>query len=132
MPKGGRSSSVMLQLSFELVCAADVTKLWLSLSVKQCQNHCSGSPPVFQDLSTHHDWPVKKAIVDLPIKMKGNFVASIGGPEPGYQRCFAVVTNRGTWRYICDTDYSELVHTIDQTEMIFLCRTQTNLANLTN
>ena len=60
------------------------------------------------------------------------FVASIGGPEPGYQRCFTVVTNRGTLRYSCDTDYSELVHTIDQTEMIFLCRTQTNLTNLTN
>ena len=27
---------------------------------------------MYQDLSTRHDWPVKKAIVDLPIKMKGN------------------------------------------------------------
>ena len=25
-----------------------------------------------QDLSTRHDWPVKKAIVDLPIRMKRN------------------------------------------------------------
>ena len=25
-----------------------------------------------QDLSTRHDWPVKKAIVDLPIRLKGN------------------------------------------------------------
>ena len=74
MPKGGRSSSVMLQLTFELACAADVTKIWLSLSVKQCQDHCSGSPPVFQDLSKqlHHDWPVENANVDLPIKIKGN------------------------------------------------------------
>ena len=25
-----------------------------------------------QDLSKRHDWPVKKAIVDLPIRMKGS------------------------------------------------------------
>ena len=27
---------------------------------------------VYQDLTTHHDWPVKHAIVVLPIEMKGN------------------------------------------------------------
>ena len=27
---------------------------------------------MYQDLSTRHDWPVKKAIVDLPIRMKGS------------------------------------------------------------
>ena len=27
---------------------------------------------MYQDLSTRHDWPVKKGIVDLPIRMKGN------------------------------------------------------------
>ena len=27
---------------------------------------------MYQDLSTRRDWPVKKAIVDLPIRMKGN------------------------------------------------------------
>ena len=27
---------------------------------------------MYQDLSTHHDWPVRKVIVDLPIRMKGN------------------------------------------------------------
>ena len=27
---------------------------------------------MYQDLSTRHDWPVKKAIVDLPIRLKGN------------------------------------------------------------
>ena len=26
---------------------------------------------MYQDLSTRHDWPVKNAIVYLPIKMKG-------------------------------------------------------------
>ena len=41
-------------------------------SAKQRQNHCSGPPPVYQDLSTRPDWPVKKAIVDLPIRLKGN------------------------------------------------------------
>ena len=27
---------------------------------------------MYQDLSTCHDWSVKNAIVNLPIKMKGN------------------------------------------------------------
>ena len=27
---------------------------------------------MYQDLSTRHDWPVKKAIVDLPIRLKRN------------------------------------------------------------
>ena len=42
------------------------------LSAKQQQNPCSGSPPVYQDLSTYHDWLVKKAIFNLPISIKGN------------------------------------------------------------
>ena len=42
------------------------------MSAKQCQNSCSGPPPVYQDLSTCHDWHVENAIVDLPIKMEGN------------------------------------------------------------
>ena len=44
----------------------------LSPSAKQCQNHWSRSPLVYRDLSMHHDWPLKKAIVDLPIRLKGN------------------------------------------------------------
>ena len=27
--------------------------------------------PVYQDLSMHHDWSIKKAILDLPIRLKG-------------------------------------------------------------
>ena len=27
---------------------------------------------MYQDSSKRHDWPVKKAIVDLPIRMKGS------------------------------------------------------------
>ena len=27
---------------------------------------------MYQDLSTRHDWLVKNAIVDLPIRLKGN------------------------------------------------------------
>ena len=50
----------------------DETKLRLSPSAKQHRNPCLGPPSVFRDLSTRHDWPVKKAIVDLPVKMNGN------------------------------------------------------------
>ena len=44
----------------------------LSPSAKQHRNSCSGQSAVYQDLSKGHDWPVKKAIVNLPIRLKGN------------------------------------------------------------
>ena len=50
----------------------------VSLSAKQCQNPCCGSPPVYQDLSTCHDGPVKNTIVVLPIRMIGNSKHSSG------------------------------------------------------
>ena len=50
----------------------EIIKLWLSLSAKQHRNPCFGPPPVYQDLSTRHDWPIKNAIVDLPMKLKSN------------------------------------------------------------
>ena len=49
-----------------------IINFWLSLSAKKRQNPCSGLPPVYQDLSTCHDWPVKKAIVNLPVRLKEN------------------------------------------------------------
>ena len=50
---------------------------------------------MYQDLSTRRDWPVKKAIVNLPIRLKGsskclssNSLSPLGrGPEQGYRRC---------------------------------------------
>ena len=35
---------------------------------------------MYQDFSTHHDWPVAEAIVDLPIKIKGNSICTSGDP----------------------------------------------------
>ena len=32
----------------------------------------SGPPAVFQDLSAPHGWPIKKVMVDLPVRLKGN------------------------------------------------------------
>ena len=52
--------------------ATDETKLWFGPSAKQCRNSCSGAPPVYQDLSTRHNWPVEKSIVDLAIREKRN------------------------------------------------------------
>ena len=45
---------------------------WLSPSSKGRRNPCSGPSPVYQDLSTRYDWPVEKATVHLPIRLKGN------------------------------------------------------------
>ena len=88
---------------------------WLQLSLHHGQNltlvkfvyktapkSLFWAPPVYQDLSTRHDWPVKKAIVNLPIRMKGNSKRTsgnslnpLGGPEQGSRHCFADVTKRG-------------------------------------
>ena len=53
----------------------------------------------YQDLSMCRDWPVKKAIVNLPIKLeihvnkiRNTFPVShplVRDPEQGYQHCFA-------------------------------------------
>ena len=42
---------------------ADEIKLWLTPSAKERRNPCSGLPAVYPDLSTRHDWPVKKGFV---------------------------------------------------------------------
>ena len=53
------------------------TELWLILSAKQHQNPCPGSPFVSQGLSTCHDWPVKKNIVNFLIRMQAkNYMLS--------------------------------------------------------
>ena len=38
-----------------------IMNFWLSPSAKQHRNPCSGLPPVHQDLSMWHDWPVEEA-----------------------------------------------------------------------
>ena len=44
---------------FNSLCADEI-KLCLTPSAKQRRNPCSGLPAVYPDLSTHHDWRVKK------------------------------------------------------------------------
>lgn len=58
--------------NLEVACAADKTKLWLSPFVKPCQTPRSRPPPAYKNLSNPHDGPVKNAIGNLLIKMKGN------------------------------------------------------------
>ena len=57
---------------------------------------------VYQYLSMCLGRPVKKAIVDLPIRLKGSskqvlllIVESVSGLEQGCRRCFADFTNSG-------------------------------------
>ena len=44
---------------------------YLVTSVKQHGNPYSGSSPMYQDLIMCHDRPVKTAIFDFPIRLKG-------------------------------------------------------------
>ena len=48
-------------MGVEIACA-DKIKLWLTPSAKQRRNPCSGLPAVYPDLSTRHDWLVKKGL----------------------------------------------------------------------
>lgn len=57
---------------------------------------------MYLDVSTYYDWPVKKTIVDLLMRLKGNseFISGnslspLGGPEQGFWRCFTGVTYPG-------------------------------------
>ena len=46
--------------------------LWFGLSVSQHRNPCSNPPAVCQDSNARYGQPVKKSIVYLPIRLKGN------------------------------------------------------------
>ena len=52
----------------------------------------SGPPPVCQDLSTCHECPVKKAIANLPVRLKG---ISCGN---NYQTCVELFLESLCWR----------------------------------
>ena len=72
------------------------------------------APAMYQDFSTRHDWPVKNAIVDLPIRLRensrrvsGNLLSPLRAMNKDIARCFADVTNGGL-DYVCDADYPEI------------------------
>ena len=112
------SQGVRIVVSCE-ACATDNTELWLSPFGKQRRNPCSEPLSLYQDLNTRHDWPVEKAIVDLPVSMKrnskrtlGNSLSSFGAQKKG--RCFADVSNRrsitpATQAISCDVSFMSLL-----------------------
>ena len=53
------------------------TYFWLSPSGKQRQILALGPKRVQCTLSTRHKWPVKNAVVNLPIRLKGNSANSL-------------------------------------------------------
>ena len=50
----------------------------LSPSCETAPKSMFWAPPVCLDLSRRHDWPVKKAVVDLPIRLKGDLKRTSG------------------------------------------------------
>ena len=68
---------------------------------------------MYQNLSTRHDWPDKKAVVDLPITLEGNSKHVTSNSLSPYRRCFSDVTNRG---YIMSaTQANLLLHKCEKT-----------------
>ena len=60
----------------KLSLRADEIKLWLTPSAKQRRNPCTGLPAVYPDLSTRHDWLVKKGlcfVVVIANQVEGKF-----------------------------------------------------------
>ena len=75
--------------------------VWRQISPRRRQNKTSVSPSasqplffasaVYEDLSTRHDWPFKKAIVSLANQVESTFETlfrSFGGPVQGSRRCW--------------------------------------------
>ena len=58
---------------------------------------------MYQDLSTRRDWPVKKAIIDLPIRLKGNSKRTSGN---SLSRCGTRITYV-TLNYVSDAGYGD-------------------------
>ena len=46
-----------------VACATEETKPLVKSVCESARKSLFRAPPVYQDLSTRHDWPVKKAIV---------------------------------------------------------------------
>ena len=53
-----------------IACGTDETKLLVESVCETVLQSLFWAPTVYQDLSMPHDWPVKSAIVDLPIRLK--------------------------------------------------------------
>ena len=91
-------------------------KLWLSPSLKQHQNPFFGSSPVYQDLSMHYDWPVKKAMVNLPVRLQGNlkcisgikFVESVVAQNKDFGAASQTLLSRVSLQYVCSTGYMSI------------------------
>ena len=48
----------------------DGTKLLVESVCEKVLQSLFWAPTMYQDMSMHHDWPVKSNIVDLPIRLK--------------------------------------------------------------
>ena len=73
-----------------IACATDETKFWLR-PLQKSAKALTGLPPVRQDLSMHHSWPVEKAMVGFTIGLKFRnalpvIVESVASPEQGLPR----------------------------------------------
>ena len=76
--------------------------------MKECQNPCYGFSPVY------HDWTVKRAIVDFPIKIKGNskrtFGNSLRGTLEGTQYRYTIRKRGKYWNTMLKMDEIPILH----------------------
>ena len=67
---------------------------------------------MYQDLSTRHDWPVKNAIINLPIRMKGNLKRTssnslnlLGAQNRDLGAASQMLLTELRLNYVCDAGY---------------------------
>ena len=65
--------STPLLAEIHIACTTDETKRLVKSICEPTPNSCFKTPPVYQDLGAHHDWVVKKAIFNLPSRLKRKF-----------------------------------------------------------
>ena len=57
-----------------LIHCIQLNGCWLTSPASQSRISCSRSPAGYQDLSRHHDWPLKMSLFDWSIRLKGNSI----------------------------------------------------------
>ena len=95
-----------LLFPFLLAFSIDGTKLLVkSMCPSQRRNPCSGPLSVYQDMSMHHDWPVKKPLFSWLISLKqnskrtsGNSPSSFGALNKGLDAALQTLI---TWVRFC-------------------------------
>ena len=96
-----------------LACVTDATNPLVKSVSEPALKSLFWAPSLYQDLTMCHHWPVKKAIVDLPIRLKGNSNLRYGnslslmGPQNKDLGTSLQILLFGVWKHYFATQATE-------------------------